>query len=119
MTSIPPTTFRLNARLLEAAGQRWPNRGLVAGAGRHCGSATHRGCDRAPDGMTRQGVQRVAGLLVAHHLAEYRTNPAYRRAKLLACGEAGYWAIRRSASWPTRSATGLEHNWPRTNCGTP
>jgi putative intracellular protease/amidase len=23
-----------------------------------------------------------------------------------------------SASWRTRSGTGLEHNWPRTNCGT-
>jgi hypothetical protein len=55
--------------------------------------------------MTRQGVQRVADLLVAHHLAEYRTNPAHRR-------------FAGSASWPTRSATGLEHNWPRTNCGT-
>ena len=45
--------------------------------------------------MTRQGVQRVADLLVANHLAEYRSNPAHRRAKLLACTEAGYWAIRQ------------------------
>ncbi len=28
-------------------------------------------------------------------LAEYRPNPAHRRAKLLACTEAGYWAVRR------------------------
>jgi DNA-binding MarR family transcriptional regulator len=28
-------------------------------------------------------------------LAEYRPNPAHRRAQLLACTEAGYWAIRR------------------------
>lgn len=46
-------------------------------------------------GMTRQGVQRVADLLVERGLAEYRPNPAHRRAKLLACTEAGYWAIRR------------------------
>jgi DNA-binding MarR family transcriptional regulator len=46
-------------------------------------------------GMTRQGVQRVADLLVARQLAEYRPNPAHQRAKLLACTEAGYWAIRR------------------------
>jgi DNA-binding MarR family transcriptional regulator len=46
-------------------------------------------------GMTRQGVQRVADILVGHGLAEYRPNPAHRRAKLLACTEAGYWAIRR------------------------
>jgi DNA-binding MarR family transcriptional regulator len=46
-------------------------------------------------GMTRQGVQRVAELLVDRGLAEYRPNPAHRRAKLLACTEAGYWAVRR------------------------
>jgi DNA-binding MarR family transcriptional regulator len=46
-------------------------------------------------GMTRQGVQRVADVLVARQLAEYRPNPAHQRAKLLACTEAGYWAIRR------------------------
>jgi hypothetical protein len=45
--------------------------------------------------MTRQGVQRVADLLVERQLAEYRPNPAHQRAKLLACTEAGYWAIRR------------------------
>jgi DNA-binding MarR family transcriptional regulator len=46
-------------------------------------------------GMTRQGVQRVADLLVERGLAEYRPNPDHRRAKLLACTKAGYWAIRR------------------------
>jgi DNA-binding MarR family transcriptional regulator len=46
-------------------------------------------------GMTRQGVQRVADVLVENGLAEYRTNPSHRRANLLACTEAGYWAIRR------------------------
>ncbi|RZQ66149.1 MarR family transcriptional regulator [Amycolatopsis suaedae] len=46
-------------------------------------------------GMTRQGVQRVADLLVDRGLAEYRPNPAHQRAKLLACTEAGYWAVRR------------------------
>jgi DNA-binding MarR family transcriptional regulator len=46
-------------------------------------------------GMTRQGVQRVADLLVADGLAEYRPNPSHRRAKLLACTEAGYWAVRQ------------------------
>jgi len=47
--------------------------------------------------MTRQGVQRIADLLVERGLAEYRDNPAHRRAKLLACTEAGYWAVRRIA----------------------
>jgi DNA-binding MarR family transcriptional regulator len=48
-------------------------------------------------GMTRQGVPRVADQLVDRGLAEYRPNPAHRRAKLLACTEAGYWAIRQIA----------------------
>ena len=48
-------------------------------------------------GVTRQAVQRIADLLVERGLAEYRPNPAHRRAKLLACTEAGYWAIRRIA----------------------
>jgi hypothetical protein len=34
-------------------------------------------------------------LLVERRLAEFRPNPAHQRAKLLACTEAGYWAIRR------------------------
>jgi DNA-binding MarR family transcriptional regulator len=46
-------------------------------------------------GLTRQGVQRVADLLAERGLAEYRPNPAHRRANLLACTEAGYWAVRR------------------------
>jgi DNA-binding MarR family transcriptional regulator len=48
-------------------------------------------------GMTRQGVQRVADQLVDRGLGEYRRNPAHRRAKLLACTEAGFWAIRQIA----------------------
>jgi DNA-binding MarR family transcriptional regulator len=57
-------------------------------------------------------VQRVADLLVAQGLAEYRANPAHRRAKLLACTEAGYWAIRRIAlvqrPWADRIAAQLD-----------
>ena len=64
-------------------------------------------------GMTRQGVQRIADLLVERGLAEYRPNPAHRRAKLLACTEAGYWAIRQiscPAPWADRvgGAVGAE-----------
>jgi DNA-binding MarR family transcriptional regulator len=36
-------------------------------------------------------------------LAEYRPNPAHRRAKLLACTEAGYWAVRQ--------ITLVQHPW--------
>ncbi|GIH79152.1 MarR family winged helix-turn-helix transcriptional regulator [Planobispora longispora] len=46
-------------------------------------------------GLTRQGVQRVADLLVAEGLAEYEPNPAHRRAKLLRPTARGTAAIER------------------------
>ncbi|KJK34273.1 MarR family transcriptional regulator [Streptomyces variegatus] len=46
-------------------------------------------------GITRQSVQRIADLLVDKGLAEYRPNPAHRRAKLLAPTGQGRAAIAR------------------------
>ena len=46
-------------------------------------------------GITRQSVQRIADLLVERGLAEYRPNPAHRRAKLLAPSDEGRAAIAR------------------------
>ena len=46
-------------------------------------------------GLARQSVQRVADILVERGLAEYRDNPAHRRAKLLAPTAAGRGAIGR------------------------
>ncbi len=46
-------------------------------------------------GLTRQSVQRVADILVERGLAEYRDNPAHRRAKLLAPTDEGRAAIGR------------------------
>jgi DNA-binding MarR family transcriptional regulator len=99
LTDVILTTFRLNGRLLEvaqefaAAGEItaawWQVLGGVLDEPRTVAEIGRR------MGMTRQGVQRVADLLVERGLAEYRPNPAHRRAKLLACTEAGYWAIRR------------------------
>ena len=39
--------------------------------------------------------RRADTLLAERGLAEYRPNPDHRRAKFLACTEAGYWAIRQ------------------------
>jgi DNA-binding MarR family transcriptional regulator len=99
LTELIIATFRLNGRLLEAAqglavegeltAARWQVLGGVLDEPRSVADIGRR------MGMTRQGVQRVADLLVEHGLAEYHPNPAHRRAKLLACTEAGYWAIRR------------------------
>jgi DNA-binding MarR family transcriptional regulator len=99
LTEVILTTFRLHGRLQEAAqwlaaegeltAAWWQVLGGVLDEPRSVAGVARR------MGMTRQGVQRVADLLVERGLAEYRPNPAHRRAKLLACTEAGYWAIRR------------------------
>ena len=99
LTEIILTTFRLNARLLEAAQDLAVEGGLTAAWWQVLGGVLDEPRSVADVGrrmgMTRQGVQRIADLLVERGLAEYRPNPAHRRAKLLACTEAGYWAIRR------------------------
>jgi DNA-binding MarR family transcriptional regulator len=46
-------------------------------------------------GLTRQSVQRIADILVERGLADYRDNPAHRRAKLLVATDAGRTAIGR------------------------
>jgi DNA-binding MarR family transcriptional regulator len=57
-------------------------------------------------GLTRQSVQRLADVLVEQGLAEYRPNPAHRRAKLLLATEAGLDAVRRihdpQVAWANR-----------------
>jgi DNA-binding MarR family transcriptional regulator len=99
LTDVILTTFRLHGRLQEAAqdlaaegdltAARWQVIGGVLDEPRPVAEVARR------MGMTRQGVQRIADVLVDRGLAEYRPNPAHRRAKLLACTEAGYWAVRR------------------------
>jgi len=107
LTDVILTTFQLNARLMEVAQElavageltaaRWQVLGGVLDEPRTVAEIGRR------MGMTRQGVQRIADLLVESNLAEYRSNPAHRRAKLLTCTESGYWAIRR--------ITMLQHPW--------
>jgi DNA-binding MarR family transcriptional regulator len=46
-------------------------------------------------GLARQSVQRIADILVARGLAEYRDNLAHRRAKLFTPTDEGRAAIRR------------------------
>jgi DNA-binding MarR family transcriptional regulator len=101
LTELILTTFRLNGRLMDAAQELAEKGGITAAWWQVLGGVLDQPRSVAQIGrlmgMTRQGVQRVADLLVAKQLAEYRPNPAHRRAKLLACTEAGYWAIRRIA----------------------
>ena len=99
LTDVVIETFRLNGRLLEVAqglaaegditAAWWQVLGAVLDEPRTVAEIGRR------MGLTRQAVQRIADLLVGQGLAEYRPNPAHRRAKHLACTEAGYWAVRR------------------------
>ena len=99
LTEVIVTTFRLNGRLMEVAQDLAAAGGLTAAWWQVLGGILDQPRSAAEIGrqmgMTRQGVQRVADLLAERGLAEWRPNPAHRRAKLLACTEAGYLAIRR------------------------
>jgi DNA-binding MarR family transcriptional regulator len=99
LTDVVLETFRLNGRLLEVAQGLAAEGGITAAWWQVLGAVLDGPRTVAEIGrrmgLTRQGVQRIADLLVERGLAEYRPNPAHRRAKLLACTEAGYWAVRR------------------------
>jgi DNA-binding MarR family transcriptional regulator len=101
LTDVVLATFRLNARLMEAAQGLAANGGLTAAWWQVLGGVLREPHSVADVGrimgVSRQAVQRIADLLVERGLAEYRPNPAHRRAKLLACTEAGYYAIRQIA----------------------
>ena len=107
LTEVVLATFRLNGRLLEVANDLATAGGLTAAWWQVLGGVLDQPRTVAEIGrrmgMTRQGVQRVADLLVERGLAQYRPNPSHRRAKLLACTEAGYWAVRR--------ITLVQHPW--------
>jgi DNA-binding MarR family transcriptional regulator len=99
LTQIVIATFRLNALLMDAAQEMAAAGGITAAWWQVLGGVLDQPRTLADIGrlmgMSRQGVRRGADLLVAQGLAEYRPNPAHRRAKLMACTDAGYWAIRR------------------------
>ncbi|WP_416565752.1 MarR family winged helix-turn-helix transcriptional regulator [Nocardia testacea] len=93
------TSFRLNGQFLAIADNLAGPAGLTAAWWQVLGAVLHEplpvaGIARAM-GVTRQGVQRIADLLVERGLAEYRPNPAHRRAKLVAITEAGHAAVAR------------------------
>lgn len=92
-------SFRLNGQFLAVAEELARPAGITAAWWQVLGAVLGEplpvsGIARAM-GITRQSVQRVADLLVERGLAEYRPNPAHRRAKLLAPTDAGRAAIGR------------------------
>jgi DNA-binding MarR family transcriptional regulator len=110
LTELVLTSFRLHARLMDAAQTMAAHGDISAAWWQVLGGVLDQPRTLADIGrrmgVTRQGVRRVADLLVERGLAEYVPNPAHRRAHLLACTEAGYWAIRRialaQAPWANR-----------------
>ncbi|GAB7103326.1 hypothetical protein JCM4814A_16400 [Streptomyces phaeofaciens JCM 4814] len=91
--------FRLNGQFLAVAEELARPSGLTAARWQVLGAVLREplpvsGIARAM-GITRQSVQRIADLLVERGLAEYRANPAHRRAKLLAPTGQGRAAIAR------------------------
>ena len=115
LTDLIVTTFRLNGRLMDAAQEMAAAGGLTAAWWKVLGGVLDQPRTVAEIarrmGMTRQAVQRIADVLAERELAEYRDNPAHRRAKLLACTESGYWAIRRISlvqhPWADRVGSGV------------
>ena len=126
LTDLVLETFRLNGRLLEVAQERAAEGGLTAAWWQVLGGVLDQPRSVADAGrlmgVSRQGVQRIADLLVERGLAEYRPNPAHRRAKLLACTEAGYWAIRQisvaQGPWTTEIARAVDLEDLRTTLAT-
>ncbi|MEU1009145.1 helix-turn-helix domain-containing protein [Streptomyces sp. NPDC005890] len=91
--------FRLNGQFLSVSEDLARPAGLTAAWWQVLGAVLGEplpvaGIARAM-GITRQSVQRVADLLVERGLAEYRPNPAHRRAKLLAPTREGRGAVAR------------------------
>ncbi|TQF65823.1 MarR family transcriptional regulator [Rhodococcus spelaei] len=111
------TAFKLNGQFLDVAEQLARPAGITAAWWQVLGAVRR---DPLPVagiardmGITRQSVQRIADLLVARGLAEYRDNPAHRRAKLVAPTEAGRAAIAeinpRHAVFARRLAQQMGH----------
>lgn len=93
------TAFKLNGQFLALAEQLARPAGLTAAWWQVLGAVIHEPLPVAgiarEMGITRQSVQRIADLLVDKGLAEYRDNPAHRRAKLVRPTAAGRAAMSK------------------------
>ncbi|GAA3857934.1 MarR family transcriptional regulator [Saccharothrix violaceirubra] len=116
LTDVVMRTFRLYGALLDAAEEMTRPVGLTAAWWQVLGAVLRTplpvsGIAREMS-LARQSVQRIADLLVDKGLAEYRPNPAHRRAKLLSPTEAGYAAIAGlrevQHAWTKRITAGID-----------
>lgn len=99
MSGVAKTVFRLNGQFLALGESLARPVGLTAAWWQVLAAVLNEPLPVADIarkiGVTRQSVQRVADILVVDELAEYRPNPAHRRAKLLHPTNRGRSAIRR------------------------
>ena len=99
LSHVAKTVFHLNGRFLAVAEDLADPAGLTAARWQVLGTIITRPITVAEIarelGLARQSVQRVADLLVGDALAEYRPNPAHRRAKLLHLTPQGRAALDR------------------------
>ncbi|HZE48292.1 MAG TPA: MarR family transcriptional regulator [Jatrophihabitantaceae bacterium] len=107
LTDLVVKTFRLHGLFLEAAEQIARPAGLTAAWWQVLGAVLDQPRSVASIaremGLARQSVQRVADLLAARGLIEYRPNPAHQRAKLVTPTSAGRAAIDSLAA--------TQHEW--------
>lgn len=118
LTALVLEIFRLNGRLLAAGDRLVGSLGLtsarwqVLGAVHFAEEAQSVSWLARSMGLTRQAVQRTANDLEAEGLIAFKTNPAHRRAQLVALtkkGRAVYAAADRlQRPWVNRLAKGLE-----------
>ncbi|MEQ4715714.1 helix-turn-helix domain-containing protein [Nonomuraea sp. B19D2] len=99
LSGLALASFRLNGQFLQVAEGLARPAGMTAAWWQVLGAVLSEplpvaGIARVM-GMSRQGVQRIADLLVERGLAEYRPNPAHRRAKLLQPTAAGRASIAK------------------------
>lgn len=99
LSSVALAVFKLNGQFLKVAEVLARPAGLTAAWWQVLGPILREPASVAAIaremGITRQSVQRVADLLVAHGLAEYAPNPAHKRAKLLRATDAGRRCVAR------------------------
>ena len=118
LTDLVLAVFRLNGRFLEAAEQIARPAGLtatwwqvLAGVLERPAPVAHIARDM---GLSRQGVQRVADLLVAQGIAVYQPNPHHKRAQLLTPTAEGRLAMASLADrqhlWANQAGAGLDEH---------
>ncbi|GGP55396.1 MarR family winged helix-turn-helix transcriptional regulator [Saccharothrix coeruleofusca] len=125
-TELLVEVFRVNGLLLAAGDRLAAPAGLTSARWQVLGVVDHGPCTVAAVartmGLTRQAVRQTAVGLVREGMAEFRDNPADRRARLLVLTPRGRSALRRveraQAAWANETADRVPLDDLRAACGT-